>query len=226
MSLRIRLTPAQLADFRQVLDSQNVDIDRLIERVEVNEGRIHRPEELVSAAATVIGQPGAGALIRQTLALQALARQSSAREDDVFAALSKSLEESQLANEALPDEISALVALIRRVFSLSEIRKTGRAIELSYDFASLLQSTRILTDVRPLFSDNAKEIDGTVIAHTLRVRYESGNQENELSLAVDENDLRRLIEQCERSLEKAKTVQREICARLNLPTINSDGPNE
>ena len=89
----------------------------------------------------------------------------------------------------------------------------------AYASDNLLQSTRILTDVRPLFSDDAQSIDGAVVAHTLRLRYDSAGIDHELSLALDSSDLHKLIEDCERALQKEKTAQERICNAASIPSM-------
>lgn len=221
MPVKIRVSEMQRTDLRKIVAALGADIDLLVERLVPDNRSILHPEQLAAAAGEVLEAEAADALIRQALSLQTLARQISADESSVFAALDRALKERPLA-EVSDAETEQLINLLRRIVDLPAIRQATRAIELAYDFANLLQSTRILTDIRPLFSKDATAIEGTVIAHTLRVRYDSGNQENELSLALDEKDLRRLMEQCKRSLEKSKTVRRQICEKLDLPTINSE----
>ncbi len=81
------------------------------------------------------------------------------------------------------------------------------AIELSYDYANLLRRTKILTDIRPLFNESADEIEAAVVSYTLRLRYDSADGEHELSIALDESDIKTLAAQCERALMKSATAR-------------------
>jgi hypothetical protein len=92
----------------------------------------------------------------------------------------------------------------------------AKAIELSYDYANLLRRTRILTDIRPLYNDSADCIEAAVVSYTLRLRYDTADGEHELSIALDEADLRTLMAQCERAMTKAKTARDVLAGRCNI----------
>ena len=108
-------------------------------------------------------------------------------------------------------------------------RRSGwprKAIDLLYDCDNLLQRTRVLTDVRPLFSDDARRVEGAVVAHTLRVRYDHAGRDEEISFSLDAADLRRLIDHCERGLLKEATARRELPERADIPTTPAAEPDD
>ena len=75
--------------------------------------------------------------------------------------------------------------------------------------------------MRPLFTDDAQSVDGAIVAHTLRLRYDSAGVDHELSLALDNSDLHRLIEDCERALLKEQTAQDKLCKPASIPSMPS-----
>jgi hypothetical protein len=111
---------------------------------------------------------------------------------------------------------------LAQLATVNSIAQTAKAIELAYDSDNLLQRTRILTDVRPLFSDDAKSIDGAVVAHTLRLRYDSAGVDHEISVALDSSDLHKLIEDCQRALDKEKTAQEQLCLPAEIPALDAE----
>ena len=46
-----------------------------------------------------------------------------------------------------------------------------KAVSLSYDYACFLERSRVVTDVRPVFSDDAESIQATIVAQTLQLSY-------------------------------------------------------
>ena len=95
----------------------------------------------------------------------------------------------------------------------------AKALDLSYDCDNLLQRSRVLTDIRPLFTDDAGRIEGAVVAHTLRLRYDQAGRNEEISFSLDAADLRQLVVHCDRALLKEKTARRFLMEDADVPTI-------
>jgi hypothetical protein len=187
--------------------------------------RIERPETLVVAASKTVEIEIAEAIVRQLLHLQNASRRTG------YAVTELTENQTALIEQHFPKDSAELAIRIQGLSYLNElscvraIANTAKAIELSYDSDNLLQHTRILTDVRPLFSEDAQSIDGAIVAHTLRLRYDSAGVDHELSLALDISDLRRLIEDCERALLKEQTAQKKLCKPANVPSMQSPQPS-
>lgn len=182
--------------------------------------RIERPERLVVIASEQVDLEVAEAIVRQLLHLQNAARRTGYRVEELTDNQGGQLESSFPAGS---DELSLLVAglaILNELSTVPAIARTAKAIELSYDSDNLLQRTRILTDVRPLFTEDAQSVDGAIVAHTLRLRYDSAGVDHELSLALDNSDLRRLIQDCERALLKEQTAQDKLCKPARIPSMN------
>jgi len=109
-----------------------------------------------------------------------------------------------------------------RLLKCRPVRLAATAIELSYDYANLVRNVRILSDIRPLYDEEAEKIEGAVISHTMRLHYDSADGEHELSLAMDEKDISNLMEQCKRALKKSQTAK----ASVHFPSIISGQPAE
>ena len=101
------------------------------------------------------------------------------------------------------------------------VRLAATAIELSYDYANLLRRTKVLTDVRPIFNDAGDGIDGAVVSFTMRLRYSNADGEHDLSIALDENDIKTLQEQCQRAILKARTASAMMVDRCEIAAIVS-----
>jgi hypothetical protein len=95
---------------------------------------------------------------------------------------------------------------LRDLLKVEWVRITIKAIDLSYEFANLLQESRIITDIRPIFNEEADTIEGSVVTFTLRLNFLNAGQYESLSIAVDAADLEILESQCKRALQKAETA--------------------
>jgi len=200
-----QISPEQLASVR---DSLSAATDR-----------IERPERLVVIASEQIELDVAEAIIRQLLHLQNAARRTGYAVEELTEMQAGQLGSSYSDDSEELRTILAGLAILNELSYVPAIARTAKAIELSYDSDNLLQHTRILTDIRPLFTDDARSVDGAIVAHTLRLRYDSAGVDRELSLALDNSDLRRLIEDCERALLKEQTAQNKLCKPANVPSM-------
>lgn len=200
-----QISPEQLASVR---DSLSAATDR-----------IERPERLVVIASEQIELDVAEAIIRQLLHLQNAARRTGYAVEELTEMQAGQLGSSYSDDSEELRTILAGLAILNELSYVPAIARTAKAIELSYDSDNLLQRTRILTDIRPLFTDDAQSVDGAIVAHTLRLRYDSAGVDRELSLALDNSDLRRLIEDCERALLKEQTAQNKLCKPANVPSM-------
>ena len=213
-------TLEQLSSDLQLIGSLSQDqLQSVRDTLSTATDRIERPERLVVIASEEVELEVAEAIVRQLLHLQNAARRTGYRVEELT-----EIQAGQLGHHFAKgsDELSLAVSglsILNELSCVPAIARTAKAIELSYDSDNLLQRTRILTDVRPLFTDDAQSIDGAIVAHTLRLRYDSAGVDHELSLALDNSDLRRLIQDCERALLKEQTAQEKLCKPANIPSM-------
>lgn len=87
----------------------------------------------------------------------------------------------------------------------------AKATDLAFDFARLCVRARILTDVRPVFTEARDAIVGAAITQTLRVDYTSPDGDDQtISFALDEKDLKALFNACSDALQKAAKARNLI----------------
>jgi hypothetical protein len=92
---------------------------------------------------------------------------------------------------------------------------------LAYSHGNLLVSSKLITDVRPVFNADATQILETVITHTLRIQYTDAMRHHRVQMfALDSLDVAVLRKACERAETKAK-VAKESLDKLN-PVILPD----
>lgn len=101
------------------------------------------------------------------------------------------------------------------------LRRVAMVINLSYEYSHLVQSAQIIPDIRPIFNEDLDSIECAVVSHTLQLKYDSVEGDHTLSLAMDDADVRKLLDQCERALRKAEVASRTMVRCTGLPIFIS-----
>lgn len=96
----------------------------------------------------------------------------------------------------------------------------AKATELLTEQQVSFCRSRILTDVRPVFDENAQELKGLVPYHTLAVTFHEGSDTREIHIAMDSEDLVALRGHIERAERKERIVRKHL-ATLDLPVIET-----
>ncbi len=93
-----------------------------------------------------------------------------------------------------------------------------KAINLLLERSKLIQNTRIISDIRPVFEEETIESPNyCLITHNLRIQYTKGILKNNKKtiFALDHQDLINLQKQIERALEKEEELQK-LCQKAGL----------
>lgn len=211
MTIQVRLHPAQLEDLARIRD---ISADALVSLVERFEHLTPVPLDVASLRGIVseclsgVVPTDIEALVRQLLQLHGLVRQRLVPIQDVSKAILASIAVSDSPwSKEEQARWSANVVSLESLVASRPVRMVAAALDLSYDYANLLQSARIITDIRPIFDAGADVIEGSVVSYTLRLKYDSLDGDHSLSIALDEKDIRRLQEQCDRAIKKAKLAK-------------------
>lgn len=228
MASQIRLHPGQLADIRAILNIGVEGLSKVIEDLRVMTPLPLRPDELAKRISSVIEDDPkvAQSLLRQAMGLSGLVRQGGMPIQQALETMGDALEQEPDWESDDHDRWRSLQEPLQRLFELPAIRTVTSAIDLSYEYANLLRQVRILTDVRPIFSESGEEIMGAVVSQTLRLRFDSTDGEHGLSIAVDETDIRALQAQCDRALKKAETAKSKLCDKAEVAVSISGHSND
>ena len=96
---------------------------------------------------------------------------------------------------------------ITTLLKLESIRVTSKARFVTTEYPSLFCSARILTDIRPVFSDDILKVPHhAAVVHQLRIHYHQSRELKEMFLTIDINDIIALKELLERAQEKEATL--------------------
>jgi len=222
MTPQFRFPRSQLADWKAVCEIEPSALTKAIAEMRKLPPRPEHATEIQKKLSDALGvTPTSGeALLRQLLALHGMVRQLTLTPDELFKGLSASFQ--NLDGDWTKEDYerwAGISGLVREMFELEVVRLSAKALDLSYEHPELLQRARILTDIRPVFNSDASEICGTVISHSLMIRYDNIEGNHVINLSVDEKDIHELIRQCERALKKSMTTQEHLKKATNLPPI-------
>ncbi|MCX6980993.1 MAG: hypothetical protein NTV08_09620 [Verrucomicrobia bacterium] len=219
MAAQIRLTKAQVADLTALRDAELEVWTALVNRVEELPPHPMLPDGLRETLSAAASPEFVDTLLRQTLSLIGMMLQIRLTADEIFQALHSALQGAPaLWDEAALNRWAEREPLFRRILGADAVVGTAKALDLSYDHAQLLRRARILTDIRPIFDREATSIQGAVISHTLRLRYDDLDGEHSISLALDRSDVESLIDECKRALSKCD-VALQFVKKTGLPPL-------
>jgi hypothetical protein len=151
-------------------------------------------------------------------------KQSMGGIDQLASILSKRLtsERAQVV-EANRADIVMLLDLYNRDHPVALAIK---AEKLSYLHQALYQDGEILTDARPVFDAEGKNVLEFVISHSFVLNhYSFGSGPRRLHFAMDSIDVLRLKEVCERAIDKATTLKEALGEKWPVKILNDRGGN-
>lgn len=205
MAGQLRLSETQLSDLRSISELTVSSLQSILGRLNELTPTPMYAEEVRGVFLDVLPDKPqlVDTLQKQVLGLAGLQYRSDVPPDVLIEALRSSLEA-----RFKPEEIDGwklIESVFRDILASQAIRTLVKSIELTYDYANLVQSINVITDIRPVFDDAADHVIGAVVSFTLRLTYENGSNVQSLSLAIDAEDVEKLRDQCDRALKKAET---------------------
>jgi hypothetical protein len=224
MAMQIRLGRQQLSDLEVIRKIPAERLRVLAEQIESQAVPPLKPSELEAIVRSIVGGDDSEteALMRQLLSLSSLRWHRSLKVDDLLTGLTHGFTAAEKPwNEDELQRWKIVEPEFRRLLILPRVVTVSKALDLSYDYANLLQEVRIVTDIRPVFDENVTAIDGAVISFTLRLRYDSMDRNHGLSVAMNSDDVRKLAEECDRAIRKSEKAAALMNERSSVRTIIS-----
>ncbi len=223
MLTTLRIPASQLADLERALNLGKEPIRRVCEHLNGLNPLPLTVGELQKAIEGAVGtnEEDANALVGLLLTWNQLARQRDMPIDSIVESLRGAIAAIPKSGVALQTAWIAIEPELKELIRAAPIRSVAKAIDLSYDHANLFQGARIIADIRPIFNDSDGDqmaIDGAVVTYTLRLHYDNREGEHNLSMALDEVDIRALQHQCDRAIKKAE-FSKSAMMDTGTPTI-------
>lgn len=209
----IKITPRsdQLDQMAILRDIDVQKIKNVVLRLSSSNFYMMKPEELQDLLLEIFegNKMQAISVSRLLISLYMLCSQRNLTADDLLQGLLLGIQSSE--SKWTDDELAKwenMQPVIKNLLSLEKIKTLVKALDLSYDYANLFQNAKILTDIRPVFSDDASDIYGATISFTLRLYYDSLDGSKNISIALDAKDVNNLKDTCLRAIRKAERAKR------------------
>jgi hypothetical protein len=210
MAGQLRLSETQLSDLRLITQLSESQLHSVLARLSEPTRILMSQEEVRRIFSEAIPDHPrlVDALVRQVLALAGLQFRFGTPHAELLSALRTSLD-GKLELQSI-DAWNRIDGVFGELVRSQPIRNVVKSLELTYDYANLIHSTNVITDIRPIFDDEAEVVLGSVVSFTLSLSYRNGNNEHSLNLAFDAEEIQRLLDQCGRALKKAETARRHF----------------
>jgi hypothetical protein len=133
---------------------------------------------------------------------------SSRKAEEVGEGIKDYLQGSDILGKGNDDTILRLSDYISSVLNMaSPARSFVKASIVRIDYERVFQSSRIFTDVRPIFNAIDSLPAAIAISHNLKLTYNRNNEQEEFFVALDDADLEQLIESLNRARAKSKLLK-------------------
>jgi hypothetical protein len=107
--------------------------------------------------------------------------------------------------------------VIHDLVELEVLKTMARALDVMSQQEHVFQNARILTDVRPIFGEDASAgPSGAVVIQTLRLEHFTDGRVQSINVSLDRQDLHDLQSVVDRAVEKGRSL-RDVVARAGLP---------
>ncbi len=216
-----------MSDLAEVRELNPEALRRLNEQIEAPESKPDSLTEFSALASGILGnQPSTGAKLVDVLHyLSNYRRRLRLSVEEILGAVQTALSEGAEWSEEEFQRWVNIRPAIAELLANSRFNYLAKSLELRYDYANLFESARIITDLRPVYNDDASEIEGVVVSFTMRLGFIDIDGRHGMSVALDESDVRTLLRECERAILKSQTARRRM-DEAQIPTIafgeNSD----
>lgn len=156
------------------------------------------------------------ALCNQVISLATFRRVRKMDPEELVDGLFEGMRDAEFPESAI-DWYEKVRADFLRLLNCDSVRLPAKALHLSTDHEKLLESANVVTDVRPVFDGERSSIVGAVVIQTLRAHYfaapgDRGRQE--ISLALDSDDIEKLIQELEQARRKAQVAKEALSEKL------------
>lgn len=121
------------------------------------------------------------------------------------------------------DAVTKLVSNVSDAISSQVLRASIKAWALSSEQERLYLSSRILTDVRPIFGDDdCNQLLASVMIHTLKITTRADGRPQSVFVALDNDDIVELRSALDRALSKAEVVSVQLKNTAFLPILGAN----
>jgi hypothetical protein len=111
--------------------------------------------------------------------------------------------------------------LVRLFESKAPLGLTAKAWDLLTDAQHLYYTSKILTDIRPVFNEDGTATEAAVMIHHLMIHYRDSNDHKNFFVTLDSRDLKHLRGVLDRAERKIATLK-PILKRSEVPYLDTE----
>ena len=213
--MRYYLSPQHLGEIGKIRDLPEIIIREIISKIQSGSPKLITLQDVKKLLSGIVKpEVDIDVIIQQLHYLYEIQKHRSLKPIDIYneilVAVNSKESDSNWSSEET-DRWRSLEGVFIELLSMPNFRIVTKAAALLYEYNNSLQDLKIVTDVRPIFDDDAEELVGAIIFHTLTLNYITleGNSQS-FSITIDQNDLLKFRNESDRALKKAITAERTI----------------
>lgn len=197
----LRINEESERELRLLTEQPLSQLDAVYARVASAKGHMIFPKALRTSMADALPSEIVQALIHQLIGLRSYIDDMQVAPAEAMEALSLGLKYKKWP-EDLYLKWEKVAKALERFLSLENIVTIAKALELSLDFEHILVDTKILTDVRLVYSASRDKIIGGIVCNRLRIKMHDEDAHKSLSISLDKDEIEHLQKLCDDALRK------------------------
>lgn len=216
---RVRVPDRFASSFAQLGEVPDEEFDAFVTSLTDARPTLHAEalSASVHTSAPTLGHEGVKGLVAALVSLVGLARMNEWGADEA----ARIVADSENVSTGPAERDDALARRLAAILSTRSIALLGKAMDMGTEHDRVMISTRILTDLRPVFNSDVDEAPGgALLTHTLKIEFvhDAGTVGN-IYVAMDEDDIANLRALLDRADQKGATLKGMI-AKMGVSYMN------
>lgn len=215
---RFKLSPSQRDDLAAVCEIGAAPLEKIAAKIDVQKLTISR-SKIETVLRENLGPEKGAAVARVAFGIAASFRRTVSTAHEVLDRITPTIEAVSQEDSRLKAWAACRVGL-ERLLATQSVSLAAKALDISYDFERVYIAGRLLTSIRPVFDDPRENIMGSTIVQTLRIEFVAANGDQaSISIALDADDIKQLMNECKRAINKAAKAKNEMEIKFGLDAI-------
>jgi hypothetical protein len=218
----LKIPDEALPDLKKIAELEQEFFDSLLKAVSEAEPTLTRSqfENKISAKVASADKSAISTVLKTTLFFYRLKENAQISTEELgeavlnSAVVSSSDKFTEETKKALKNRLTQLLNLDKT------LGVTSKALDVMTEHERIFCTARILSDIRPVFSANAKDASGAVIIHNLQIGYHQDGKHTEFYVALDTSDIQKLKKVIERAEEKTLAME-AMLKRSTVPYLEA-----
>ena len=194
----------------------------LVDNLENSKTNSIRASSLFERVVEITGDKAfTNALCSQVLSLASFRRVAKRNVEEVVDALISGINNSSMERPVKEWFGSARDQLVKLLNS-NAVRLPAKALHLSTDYTNIYSSAHLVTDIRPVFDGDRDAVLGAIVSQTMKIDFVSPKGEEQISLALDKDDMEKLISELNRALGKANVAKGSLASNVDVFVVGEE----